>query len=80
MFLCNLYCLHAEDRRYPLSMFQNYLSVQDNVTPAAVYEGRRNDILDQRAVVKNQDDDAEKNTQPAISSLDWRSNGQKSVS
>ena len=35
---------HYNNERYHESL--------DNVTPAVVYEGRRNDILDQRAVVK----------------------------
>ena len=32
---------------------ERYHESLDNVTPADVYEGRRNDILDQRAVVKS---------------------------
>ena len=32
---------------------KRYHESLDNVTPADVYEGRRNDILDQRAVVKS---------------------------
>ena len=31
---------------------ERYHESLDNVTPADVYEGRKNDILDQRAVVK----------------------------
>ena len=32
---------------------ERYHESLDNVTPADVYEGRRNDILDQRAAVKS---------------------------
>jgi hypothetical protein len=41
-----------------------------NVASADVYEGRRNSILDQRAVVKAGTMTKQKNTQPAISGLD----------
>ena len=32
---------------------ERYHESLDNVTPADVYEGRRNDILDQRAIIKS---------------------------
>jgi putative transposase len=58
---------------------ERYYESLDNVTPADVYEGRRKRYLINVGGEVPSADSA-KSTQPAISSLDWRSNWQKSVS